>query len=92
MSCGAPVFAANSTSLPEIGGDAALYVPPSDVEALAARMGELLEHEALQKTLRRKGLARSAAFTWDAFAQTVVDGMVYGTLRNGSGTRTEKQH
>ena len=92
MSCGAPVIAANRTSLPEIGGDAALYVPPSDVEALAARMVELLEHEVLQKTLRRKGLARSAAFTWDAFAQTVVDGMVYGTLRNGSGTRTEKQH
>ena len=76
MSCGAPVIAADSTSLPEVGGDAALYVPPCDVEALAAGMARILEHEALREELRRKGFARSAAFTWDRFAETVAGGMI----------------
>lgn len=75
MSCGAPVIAADCTSLPEIGGDAALYVSPQDVELLTARMAELLEHEELREELCRKGLARAATFTWDKFAETVVCGM-----------------
>lgn len=76
MACGAPVLTANSSSLPEVVGDAGLMVDPYDTEALAEKMHYLLTHEAEQERLRRGGPARAAQFNWQRAAQETLN--VYG--------------
>jgi glycosyltransferase involved in cell wall biosynthesis len=64
MASGCPVVCSNTTSLPEIAGDAALLVDPSDPEALAAAVHQLLTDPDLRAELIARGLARAAAFSW----------------------------
>ena len=71
MRCGTPVLAADATSLPEVGGDAVLYVDPFDVEAISDSMNRILKDEDLHKELSQKGLERSKIFDW----QITADGM-----------------
>jgi glycosyltransferase involved in cell wall biosynthesis len=73
MSFGAPVIASNVPSLPEVCGDAALFVDPLDAPALAAAMERVLSDASLAETLRRRGLKRAARFTPSAqAAQTLA--------------------
>jgi glycosyltransferase involved in cell wall biosynthesis len=72
MACGTPVVTSNTTSLPEVVGDAALMVDPLDVEALAGAMNAVLADEALRARLSQWGLARAAAFSWESTARTVL--------------------
>jgi len=81
MACGIPVITSNRSSLPEVAGDAALLVDPTQAEALAAAMSALLHDDALRQALRAKGLARAATFTWEVVAQRTVD--VYRTVSRG---------
>ncbi len=69
MACGVPVVTSNTTSLPEVAGDAAILVPPEEPEAIANGLKQLLENEILRKQLIDRGLARVKDFTWDAAAQ-----------------------
>jgi glycosyltransferase involved in cell wall biosynthesis len=69
MACGTPVVTSNVSCLPEIAGGAALLVNPESVEELAAAMRRLHTDPALRATLREKGLARAAMFTWDRAAE-----------------------
>ncbi|GAB5417514.1 MAG: glycosyltransferase family 1 protein [Crocinitomicaceae bacterium] len=71
MRCGTPVLAGDRTSLPEVGGDAAVYCNPFDVDDIAQKMGELSSNEALRLSLREKGLERSKLFSWDLAAKKV---------------------
>jgi glycosyltransferase involved in cell wall biosynthesis len=64
LACGAPVVCADRSSLPEVVGDAALLVAPTDVRALAGALERLLDDEPLRRELRARGLARAARFTW----------------------------
>lgn len=68
MACGTPVVTSNSTSLPEVVGDAGLMVPPTDADALAAAMLRLLQDDALHAEMRARGLQRPAAFSWQTSA------------------------
>jgi glycosyltransferase involved in cell wall biosynthesis len=68
LSCGAPVIASNSSSLPEVAGQAAVLVEPHDTDALAEAMARLLEREDERGQLSRLGPARAAKFSWDASA------------------------
>jgi glycosyltransferase involved in cell wall biosynthesis len=71
MACGIPVVTSNSSSLPEVGGTAALYVDPRDVEALREAVRRVLCDAALREQLQVQGLAQAAQFSWDrAAAQT----------------------
>lgn len=72
MACGAPVLAANTSSLPEVAGDAALLVNPEDVAAITAGMARLLNDVALRADLRARGLARAAQFTWQRSAAATL--------------------
>ena len=81
MACGCPVVAAQAASLPEVCGDAALMVPPQDVPALADAMRTLLDDAALRASLRVRGLARAAAFSWDASAQALLRALDDGAAR-----------
>jgi glycosyltransferase involved in cell wall biosynthesis len=64
MACGAPVVAANVSSLPELAGDAALLVPPTDDDALTHAVRLLLTQPDLAAALRTRGMAQARRFTW----------------------------
>jgi glycosyltransferase involved in cell wall biosynthesis len=68
MACGAPVLTANTSSLPEVAGDAALLVDPEDSAAIADGLMRLASDAGLRAELRARGLARAALFTWDRCA------------------------
>jgi glycosyltransferase involved in cell wall biosynthesis len=68
LACGTPVVCSNRSSLPEVVGDAALLVDPTDVAALAGALERLLDDEPLRRDLRARGLARAARFTWSRTA------------------------
>lgn len=73
MACGAPVITSPHGSLREIAGDAAAYVDPLNVEDIADKLCELLLSPSLRDTLRERGFARTAQFSWDKAArQTLV--------------------
>ncbi len=73
MAAGTPVVASNTSSLPEIAGDAALLVDPSSPEAIAAAMRRVLADEALRRQLVARGLQRAAQFTWERTAVQTAD-------------------
>lgn len=68
MQSGVPVICSNSSSLPEVAGDAALLVNPSDTGQIAKAMYRLATEEVLRKDLITKGLERSRLFSWDTTA------------------------
>lgn len=78
MACGTPVVSSTAGSLPEIGGDAALYSSPHDADAFAAATHLALTQPALVAELRARGLQRARQFTWSRCAQQTVD--VYRSL------------
>ncbi|MGB7537909.1 MAG: glycosyltransferase family 1 protein [Anaerolineales bacterium] len=73
MACGAPVVCSDTSSLPEVVGDAACLVSPLDTRALAAAMREVLSNSRLRRGLRKKGLERSHAFSWERNAAETMD-------------------
>jgi glycosyltransferase involved in cell wall biosynthesis len=64
MACGTPVVASTASCLPEVAGDAARLVSPTDVEALGAALDQVLTDEALRRDLVEKGQARAGKFSW----------------------------
>ena len=74
MHCGAPVICARASSLPEVGGDAALWVAPDDQDGLASAIERVLDDEALRKQMRADGLRRAATFSWDETARLTLQG------------------
>ena len=72
MALGTPVIAADSSSLPEIGGDAALYVPPADVSALTTAIERVTTDAELRNEMIAKGQAQAAKFRWDEAAEKTM--------------------
>jgi glycosyltransferase involved in cell wall biosynthesis len=64
MRCDCPVIASNTGSIPEITGDAALSVAPSDIDALSAGMDRLAEEPSLKEQLVKRGRRRCSQFSW----------------------------
>jgi glycosyltransferase involved in cell wall biosynthesis len=64
MACGTPVVASNASSIPEIGGEAALYFDPLDEEAAADAIRRLLRDADLRDEMRARGLTQAARFSW----------------------------
>ncbi len=73
MACGVPVITSNTSSLPEVVGDAALTVDPYDVDALAQAMLSLLGDEAKRADFRNRGLKHAARFTWERAACEMLE-------------------
>ena len=73
MALGTPVIAADSSSLPEIGGDAALYFPPADVSALTTAIERVTTDAALRNEMIAKGKAQAAKFRWEEAAAKTMD-------------------
>lgn len=72
MACGTPVIASNSSSLPEVVGDAGVLLDPNDVSAWADAVLRLMNDEALRKQLSRLGLQRAARFSWERCARQTL--------------------
>jgi glycosyltransferase involved in cell wall biosynthesis len=72
MACGTPVVTSNSSSLPEVVGDAGVLVEPMDVEGLASALRGVLEDDERRARLREAGLARAREFSWRRMAQETV--------------------
>jgi len=68
MNCDVPVIASDVTSMPEVAGDAALYVDPLSVDAIAKGMQDILQNEKLRMELTEKGRIRKNNFSWDKTA------------------------
>jgi glycosyltransferase involved in cell wall biosynthesis len=80
MACGTPVVASNTTSIPEVVGDAGLLVHPGDEEAIELAVRRVLEDGGLAEELRKRGLERARGFSWEACARLTVD--VYRAARD----------
>jgi len=72
MACGVPVVASNSSSLPEVVGDAGLVVDPLNVGELAAAMWRALTDSALRGQLRARGFEQVKRFTWEEAARQTL--------------------
>ena len=72
MACGRPVIAANTSSLPEVAGDAAILVDPFDVSALRAAMERLVTDPGVAASLSARGLAQAARFSWRRTAEAAI--------------------
>ncbi|NJO04552.1 MAG: glycosyltransferase family 4 protein [Chloroflexaceae bacterium] len=68
MACGTPVVTSNTTSLPEVVGDAGLMIDPHNADALAAAIRRVLDDTDLHANMRQRGLHQAACFTWSATA------------------------
>ena len=71
MACGTPVITSSSSSLPEVGGDAALRVDPHDAIDLADAMYRVLTDAHLREDLRERGLKWVRAFSWRRTAEQI---------------------
>lgn len=80
MGCGCPVLASRAASMPQVCGDAALYVDPDSATELTAAMVRILEDDALAARLRRDGPLQAARFTWAASADRLLAAMPPGSL------------
>ncbi len=72
MRCGTPVLCSNTSSLPELVGDAALQVDPLDVAQIAAGIERLLQDADLRTHLVQRGSTQVARFTWRAAAEQTL--------------------
>jgi glycosyltransferase involved in cell wall biosynthesis len=72
MACGTPVVCSNSSSLPEIVGNAAITLDPADTSAWVAALAEVLESRELQAELRTRGLAQADKFSWKKTARETL--------------------
>lgn len=71
MKCECPIICANTTSFPEVAGNAAIYFDPFNIHEIAQKMQELLQNKELRNDLIQKGVQRSTLFNWDKTAQIV---------------------
>ncbi len=69
MACGCPVVASNTSSLPEVMGEAGILVDPYDTDSLAQAMREVLANSTLRDDMVRKGLEQSKKFSWERAAE-----------------------
>lgn len=73
MAYGVPVITTNVSAIPEVAGDAVLYVPPDDEVALAAAIVRVHSDPAFAASLRERGLARAASMSWTKTAAATLD-------------------
>jgi glycosyltransferase involved in cell wall biosynthesis len=73
MSCGAPVICSNTSSLPEVVGNAGLLFDPNDVDDLANAIQLALNDDYLLSHLRENSLRQAARFSWKETARLTIE-------------------
>ena len=74
MAAGLPVVASNTSSIPEVVGDAGLLFNPLSIDDGARAVVEVLESRDSQEALSRAGVARARAFTWERTGRATLEG------------------
>ncbi|PIN89775.1 glycosyltransferase family 1 protein [Candidatus Pacearchaeota archaeon CG10_big_fil_rev_8_21_14_0_10_32_14] len=69
MSCGCPVITSNTSSIPEVVGDAGIMINPNDVDELAKQIKRVLSDKKLRENMKQKGLKQSKKFSWEKCAR-----------------------
>ena len=82
LACGTPVVTSNSSSIPEVAGDLAVFTDVKDAKSLASAMENALNDKALSERVRRVGPERAGIFTWERVAERTVDGLRSVLARN----------
>ena len=72
MQCGVPVITSNTSSLPEVVGDAGMMLDPKDVDGLCHSMFELYSNLSLRQSLADKSLEQAKKFSWEKCAQQTI--------------------
>jgi glycosyltransferase involved in cell wall biosynthesis len=92
MACGTPVVCSNTSSLPEVAGEAALLVPPDDVRAWMHAIARVWNDGPLRAQMRARGFAQAAHFTWERAARLTSDLYVHiaGQSSRKAANRTMK--
>jgi glycosyltransferase involved in cell wall biosynthesis len=73
MACGIPVLTSNTSSLPEVVGNAALAVDPLDIDAILNGMECLINNHNLRKDLSERAMVQAKKFSWDSTASMTMD-------------------
>lgn len=73
MASGSPLILADTSSLPEIGGDAALYFPPGNARVLSAILETLLRDSTERQDRSEQGILRARNFTWSGYADATAN-------------------
>lgn len=72
MQCGTPVITSTTSALPEIAGDAAILVNPTNTNAITMAMTRLAKDAQLREAMRHRGFVRASHFTWDRCAEQTL--------------------
>ena len=73
MKCGVPVITSNTSSLPEVVGDAGIMVSPGDLDALCQAMLKIYTNPSLQQQMQEKSLERAGRFSWERCGNETVN-------------------
>lgn len=73
--CGLPCVISNTSSLPEVGGDGALYHDPLDVEGLAGQLQRIYKDQNVRNDLREKGFKNAERFSWERHVDVLIEGV-----------------
>lgn len=68
MACGIPVITSNISSMPEVGGEAAIYVDPENIEDIKKKLKNAMEDESLREDMIKKGFIQTKKFSWEKAA------------------------
>lgn len=79
LACGIPTITSNVSSLPEVAGDAALLVPPKDIEEIYLAIRRLIEDKELYENLKRRSIEQAKKFSWEKTAFETIK--AYNSLR-----------
>lgn len=88
MNCDVPIICSNTTSMPEVAGDAAFMIDPNSISAIAYAMREITTNEELRKSLIKKGAEQRKKFSWDVAAETTWNAIMQ-SMENGIGGKTK---
>lgn len=72
MACGCPVITSNISSMPEVGGKAAMYVNPYKISSITGGLKKVLHNKSLQNRMVNKGLVQIKKFSWDESARKTL--------------------
>ncbi|MBN1167443.1 MAG: glycosyltransferase family 4 protein [Methanospirillaceae archaeon] len=73
MACGCPVITSKNTSIPEVAGDAAVMVPPEDIDILAQAIERVLSDDVFRTDMIQRGFVQSKKFSWEKAAEQMED-------------------
>lgn len=72
FSCGVPVITSNVSSMPEVGGDGAIYVNPKNIDDIKAKLKMVMKDKLLRENLIKKGFDQVKKFSWEKAAKETV--------------------